>query len=209
MHCPSCRQSLREADALCAHCQFSLGGLSAQMGIPPQLTPPIADLAEILTRKEKQALAHEIGHLEQRFPDIVGIAVFADIPTILTPELYAFWLFNRASLFSTVEQGGSNHGVLLLIDADTPRATVMIGYGLEPLIPQQTLEMCLIAASHHLKKGNRAAAAEAFFRELPRQLLELSATWPKIFGYSETQPWLNSATGELLQAVHQQDGDLY
>jgi uncharacterized membrane protein YgcG len=209
MQCPACRQKLTETEVICGHCQFSLGALSAQLGIPPQLTPPVADLAEVLTRKEKKALVQEIEQMEQRFPDIVGIAVFADIPETLSPELYAFWLFNRASLFSSVEQGGSNHGVLLLIDAAKSRATAMIGYGLEPLIPEQTLEICLIGASHHLKKGNRAAAAEAFFRELPRQLLELSATWPKLFGYSETHPWYDASTGQLVQAVHQTEGDLY
>jgi uncharacterized membrane protein YgcG len=209
MHCPACRHTLTETEAVCGHCQFSLGALSAQMGIAPQLTPPMADLAEVLSRKEKQAVVSEIERLEQRFPDIVGIVVFAQIPDNLSLELYAFWLFNRTSLFSTIEQGGSNHGVLLLIDADKPRATAMIGYGLEPLIPQQTLEVCLIGASHHLKKGNRGGAAEAFFRELPRQLLELSSAWPKIFGYSETQPWYDSSTGQLVQAVHQPDGDLY
>ena len=209
MHCPSCRQSLTETDAVCGHCQFSLGALNAQLGIPPQLTPPIADLAEILTRKEKQALTKEIDQLEQRFPDIVGITVFARIPEAVTPELYAFWLFNRASLFSSLEQGGNNHGMLLLIDADRAHATAMIGYGLEPLISQQTLEICLIGASHHLKKGKRAEAAAAFFREFPRQLLQLSSTWPQTFGYTETTPWYDSSTGELVQTVHQQDGDLY
>lgn len=209
MHCPSCRQSLEETAALCAQCQFSLGALSAQLGIPPQLTPPIADLSERLTRKERQALAAEIGHLEQRFPDIVGITVFASIPETVTPELYIFWLFNRASLFSPVEQGGNNHGVLLLIDSDGPHAAAMIGYGLEPFIPEQTLKLCLIEASPHLKKGKQAEAAAAFFREFSRQLLQLSSTWPQSFGYSETTPWYDSSTGELVQTMHQQDGDLY
>lgn len=209
MQCPSCHQSLKETDASCAQCQFSLGALSALLGIPPQLTPPIADLNELLTRKETQALTHEIGHLEKRFPDIIGIMVFGSIPKTVTIELYAFWLFNRASLFSPVEQGGNNHGVLLVIDADRLQATAMIGYGLEPLIPKHTLETCLIQASHHLKKGHLAESATAFFREFGQQLLQLSSTWPQVFGYSETALWHDSSIGRLVQTVHPKEGDLY
>lgn len=209
MHCPSCRQSLKETDTSCAQCQFSLAALSALLGIPPQLSGPIEDVAELLTRKERQRLAQEIRRLEQRFPDIVGIAIFTSIPEIVTPELYAFWLFNRASLFSPVEQGGNNHGVLLMIDTDRPHATAMVGYGLEPFIPEQILELCLVEASHHLKTGHRAKAAAAFFHEFGQQLLQLSSAWPQAFGYSETAPWHDSTTGELVQTQPLHHGDLY
>lgn len=38
--------------------------------------------------------------LEQHFPDISGVVIIAEILANLTPELYAFWRFNRTSLIS-------------------------------------------------------------------------------------------------------------
>jgi len=194
---------------MCTACGFSLGALSAQMGIPPQLTPPIADLDRVLLPRQRRALAEAIDLLEKRFPDIVCVVVITQIPESVAPEIYAFWLYNRGSLFSTVEQGGSNHGVLLLIDSEKPRAAVMIGYGLEPFVSPSLLDLCLQSASPLLLRDNIGAAAEAFFKELAKQLLVLSDQWPATFGYSDDVPWFDSATGELLQVHKPEQAELY
>lgn len=209
MRCPACHQSITETEAACAQCGFSLDALAAQMGIPPQLTPPVADLAQILSSTSHRALARAVNLLEQRFPDIEATVVIAEIPPHLTPETYSFWLFNRTSLFSETQKGGDNHGVLLLFDATTPKATVTIGYGLEPFVPEPTLELCLRAASHSLLKSKYVPAAEAFFREMERQFTILSTQWPTVFGYTETTLWLDSATGETTLATQAGDSDPY
>jgi uncharacterized membrane protein YgcG len=179
------------------------------MGISPQLTRPVADIANVLSATERRAMAKAVQTLEQRFPDISGVVVIAEIPANLTPELYSFWLFNRSSLFSEVEKGGNNHGLLLLLDATSLRAAVMIGYGLEPLLPEMILELCLRPLAASLLKGKRASAVEAFFREMERQLTTLAKTWPQIFGYTESEPWFESGTGELVKSAQIGNADLY
>jgi uncharacterized membrane protein YgcG len=209
MRCPACRQSITETEPACLQCGFSLAALASQMGIAPQLTRPVADVDNVLSATERRTMTKAVQQLEQRFPDISGVVVITEIPANLTPEIYAFWLFNRTSLFSEVEKGGNNHGMLLLLDAMSPRAAVMIGYGLEPLLPETTLELCLRPLAASLLNGKRTAAVEAFFRELERQLTTLAETWPQIFGYTESAPWFESGTGEMKMATQVSNTDPY
>ncbi len=209
MHCPACRQRITETEATCLQCGFSLDALAAQMGIPPQLRPPVTDLAQVLSSTGKRSLISSIQFLEQRFPDVSAVVVVAKIPSNLTPEVYAFWLFNRTNLFSAVERGGDNHGLLLLIDPQTSRALATIGYGLEPFVSELTLEKCLRPAVPYLAKQKFAEAGVSFFREVERQFTELTRQMPKIFGYTETLPWLDATTGELTHAAQNENEDLY
>ena len=134
MRCPACRNEIHEGDAACTACGFTLAALDPHLGIPPQLTPPVVDMAQVLSSSARRTLVEATRRAEQHFPDIHAVVILADVPANLSPELYAFWLFNRTGLFSEVEKGGDNHGVLLLLDTQSARCAVMIGYGLEPLM---------------------------------------------------------------------------
>ncbi|GEP45861.1 TPM domain-containing protein [Brevifollis gellanilyticus] len=209
MRCPACQQPLREGDAACAACSLTLASLDAHLGIPPQLTAPVADMAKVLSLSAHRALAESVRALEQRFPEVRAVVITAAVPANFTPELYSFWLFNRTGLFSAVEKGGDNHGVMLLCDTEAPRCVASIGYGLEPLLPSSALETALTAATSHLLKRNYGSAGTAFFRELERQLNQASHNWPQTFGYSETGTWFESGTGTLIRTDTSTDEDLY
>lgn len=209
MHCPACRQRITETEAACLQCGFSMEALASQMGIPPQLSPPVADRSRVLSAAAKRSVISSIQFLEQRFPEVTATLVIDEVPPNLKPEVYAFWLFNRANLFSAVERGGDNHGLMLLIDPQTSLALATIGYGLEPFVSELTLEKCLRPATLHLTKKKFAEAAVAFFREAERQFTELTTQMPLVFGYSDSQPWLDSTTGELSMAVQNDNEDPY
>ena len=201
MRCPSCRFPAVEHDAACRQCGFSLEALDRQMGIPLMLRTPVSDLAHLLTAGGKRAVQRAARTLEQRFPDITFVAVLTDIPPEVPPAIYAFSIFNRGSLFSALEKGGGNHGVLLLLDSILPRATAMIGYGLEPFIGETVLEVCLTAASPSIAKEQPAAAIESFLRELDRQLSTIVEALPCVFGYDEHAAWFDSSTGLATQSL--------
>lgn len=209
MRCPACREPLREGDAACAACAFTLAALDGPLGIPPQLTAPVADVAKVLSFRARRALADAVHLAEQHFPDLHGVVVTAPVPAGVSAEIYAFWLFNRTGLFSAVEKGGDNHGVLLLFDTTSPSCVAAIGYGLEPLLPAAALETAVTAASLHVRKQDYGGAGTAFFRELERQLDQAAQKWPSTFGYAETVPWFESATGRLVSADTSADEDLY
>ncbi len=209
MRCPACQEHLREGDVACIACGFTLASLDSQLGHPPALAAPIADLAGVFSRRNRYSLTCAVRELEQNFPDVISTVVACEVPPTCPVELYAFWLFNRGQLFSAVEKGGDNRGVLLLIDTAGSRAAATLGYGLEPLLPASALETALQAASPHLLKENPTAAGKAFLSELEQQLHQVAKIWPRAFGYQEQQPWFDSVHGALLEAAEVTQGELY
>lgn len=195
MRCPACRHSLLEHDLSCPQCQFSLDALAQTMGIPLVLNAPLADLTRTLSSAERRAVLRTVGTLHQRFPQLSFAAVLMDVPSGILPAVQAFWLFNRGSLFSAVERGGDNHGVLLLLDTRLDRAAAMIGYGLEPFVSEMILETCLMAAAPSLAKSKHGEAIEAFARELERQLTAVVQPLPRTFGYVEDGNWRECGSG--------------
>jgi len=181
------------------------------MGIPIMMNAPLADITGNLSGSDRRATLRTIQALHQRFPQLSFAAVLMDVPPDITPALQAFWVFNRCSLFSAVERAGDNHGVLLLLDTTHNRAVCMIGYGLEPLVSEVVLEVCLTAASASLVKSQYAAAIQAFLRELERQFNEILAQLPRTFGYSENAIWVDpTSTQEDISAPSaSQIQDLY
>ncbi|HEY1082443.1 MAG TPA: hypothetical protein VGE29_09295 [Prosthecobacter sp.] len=214
MRCPACRHPALEHDQVCSRCGFSLEALAQKMGVAPTLTVPLADQARVMTSHDRRQALDAAQTLHRRFPQLSFAAVLAELSPEVPLPLHAFWLFNRGSLFSAVERGGDNHGVLLLVDPETRQAVSMIGYGLEPFVNPQVLEVCLAAASASLMKGLWGAAIGAFVRELERQLLTVAEGLPRAFGYDEELPWTDASApvphGNLAKdAVARDPGDLY
>ena len=208
MRCPACRQPALEHDETCSQCGFSLEALGPMMGIPPMLNGPLVDLAKVLSGSQRSSVYKTIQALHQRFPQVSFAAVMTDLLPEIPLTLHAFWLFNRGSLFSAVERGGDNHGVLLLIDTSSQRAVTMIGYGLEPFVSEMTLEVCLNAAAGSLAKEEYGPAIEAFIRELERQLTTLQHQIPRTFGLEEAGVWLPAGESPVEKVMARGD-DLY
>ncbi len=166
-------------------------------GIAPALAGPIADSAGVLGGFAQRRAAHVIAEVERRFPQVSVAVVLMEVPQQAPMVPYAFWIFNRGSLSSAVEKGGENRLVMLLIDTNSDRAIVMVGYGLEPFIQEVHLQACLQAAEQPLRRRRYAQAIESFARELDRQLVALCRLVPKQFGLVPEAQWLNaSAAGE-------------
>jgi uncharacterized membrane protein YgcG len=209
MRCPACHAPHGEADTECPACRFSLAALEASLGPPPAMMATVSDLAEALSKADMRRLREDLGLLEQQFQGLRAMLVTASPPPTLSLPIYAFWLFNRAGVFSAVEKGGSNHGLLLMIDPAAKAAAVAMGYGLEPLLPPVALEASLAVAGRYLAKGQIAAAAAGFFREMQRQLASGAPEWPRVFGVHEDLPWFDSTSGVLTLPGTPDGGDAY
>lgn len=192
MRCPACHTPADEHDPACRQCGLTLDGLAQSFGIPPMLETPVADASRVLSRAEHRGALAAIRELHQAFPQLSFAAVITELPSEIPPALHAFWLFNRGSLFSAVEKGGDNHGILYLQDSAHLRGVAMVGYGLEPFLPESLLEVCLTAASGSLAKGRHGAAIEAFVRELERQMMAVVDQLPRTFGLVESSRWHSS-----------------
>lgn len=209
MRCPACRQPVREGVESCAGCGLTLAALDPHLGLPPQLSAPVADPQGLLSSGQKRVMTDAVRSLEQEFPDLHALVVATSVPEGLTPELYAFWLFNRGGLFSPVEKGGDNHGLLLLLDASSHRAVAMLGYGLEPLFPESAVTTALELATEALSRRSPADACLNFFNEIQQQFRHAASQWPTLFGEATTAPWFESATGALERPQSSQADELF
>jgi uncharacterized membrane protein YgcG len=190
MICPACGAPLQETDSVCGACGFTLTAADQLFGIPPQLERPVHDLTEsALTKSQARRLASLARRLERRFSQLQPAIVFAPSCEPAPLAAYAFWLFNRGSLFSPSESGGENFGALLVIDCDRSEAAAVIGFGLEPLFPQEALTSCVEAARTQLQQRDRLAAATSFFQHLEQQLLALHPQMDQAFGLARREDW--------------------
>lgn len=178
MKCPNCKALLPAPDsASCPACGLSLAAAELLLGIAPTLTAPVADMAGVFSdsaRRRIELLSHRI---RERLPQVrVAVVTTDQAPAELPLSVYAFWLLNRSGICSAVERGGANHFVLLVIQVaeesgKAGRAACMIGYGLEPHVPDDALADSLSAASSDLVRGNWEAAAISFFSHLEPKLI--------------------------------------
>ena len=185
--------------AACHQCGFSLEVIDSRMGIVPQLTPPVSDLHKQLSRADRRRALSAVGDLSRRFPQVELSYVVTALPDQLPPAEYAFWLFNRAGISSTVERGGKNRRILLLVDSKSKHAVTMIGYGLEPFLAARHLQPCLLAAMGSLKSGEYGRGCEVFVAELTRQLQSVLAEIDRGFGVSDESLWVDSASPGPIQ----------
>ncbi len=172
--CPSCQNPAVEGQTVCIACGFSLTEAERRLGIPPQLSAPVADKHEHLSAAEIRRIASLTDEIEGKFPQVHLAVVIDHVPVDVSLPVYTFWLFNRAGISSSVERGADNHLILLVIDAGAAAkgAACMIGYGLEPFLPQQRLHACLASVSAELAAGRHEKAALGFFSALQSVLQE-------------------------------------
>ena len=167
--CPSCQNPAVEGLTVCIACGFSLAEADRRLGIPPQLSAPVADKFQHLTTADVRRIAALTDSIEKKFPQVHLAVVIDHVPADVSMSVYTFWLFNRAGISSSVERGADNHLVLLVIDASEPAskgAACMIGYGLEPFVPRDQLDACLAAITGDLSARKFGKAALTFFSTL-------------------------------------------
>ena len=103
--CPSCQNPAIEGQTICIACGFSLADADRQLGIPPQLSAPVADKFEHLSMAEIRRIAALTDSIEKKFPQVHLGVVLDHVPADVSLSVYTFWLFNRAGISSSVERG--------------------------------------------------------------------------------------------------------
>lgn len=162
-------------------------------GIPPQLARPVHDLTgSSLTQRQIRRIGAAARNIERRFPQVQPAVVLTPSTDPSPLAARAFWIFNRGALFSAADSGGENHGVLLLIDTDHSRAAVMMGYGLEILMPDEALKACVDATRPALAEKNFAGASIAFLESLAHQLDSTVDLARRAFGLEKEDLWFSN-----------------
>lgn len=173
MKCPSCGSSLEAPAAVCPACKFTLRQLDTTFGTVPLHSRYLTDRARSLTTGEVNRLGKLLRRFEQKFPQSVFSVFVTDLPAEATVGEFAFWLANRAQFGSVEAVGGFNFDLLLVIEAETGNAALIVGYGLEKLILEDDLNVALKAALPALRSGKLARGIRLCVEEMTRQLTEI------------------------------------
>lgn len=157
------------------------------MGAVPPVQKGICDQSGVLSSKDRNQISAALAHLEKRFPQ-VGFTVLIDAVKPEVPlHLYAFWIFNRSTVCASVATGAVNRDILLTIDAPGRRASLIIGYGLEPFMSAHHLTDTLESARPLLVEEQFAPAILAILQRLQEHLQQLHDSLRRTYGAEEVE----------------------
>ncbi|MDB4323044.1 TPM domain-containing protein [Akkermansiaceae bacterium] len=134
----------------------------------------ISDGCQLFGKSETKKLAKIIRGYQESFPQSrlhVVTRTFdqkVDLPVIL------FWVFNRAGLSEESAKQGQNRDVVILIEPHRNQAAMIVGYGLEPVLPQQALDQIIERAQPFLGSGDYLGGMEIAIDSLTELLKSVS-----------------------------------
>lgn len=198
MRCPFCQNPCHEETVECSHCGFSLPKLDQYLGSVPKVRKGISDEHGRLRTKERSSVLGAISRLEKKFPQIGFTVLIEKVKPEVPLHLYAFWIFNRSTVCASLATGAVNRDILLTIDAPGRRASLMIGYGLEPFMSAQHLTDTLEHAREELAAGDFQGAIIAVLERLEGHLLQLHGSLRRTYGAEAAELGINPETSDLV-----------
>jgi len=145
----------------------------------------ISDGCQLFSKSNTKRLAKIIQAYQERFPQSrlhVVTRTFdqkAELPAIL------FWVFNRAGLSEESAKQGQNRDVVILIEPHRKQAAMMVGYGLEPLLPKGALDGIIERAQPFLTSGDYLGGMETAIERLEKLLISVSQELPSSVGLAK------------------------
>ena len=164
--CPGCHFALKEITPACPQCGYN-GWTSVEKfpWIPPPLER-VMDVDDRLSASERRQLDQAIEPLEQTLPQVRVHICLGKLHPDTDVREFGFWLFN-ASVPADIEAASHRPwSILLVIDRASRRASLTIGYGLDPFLSDRRLSTCLEAATPHFKNGRYGRGTAACLTKL-------------------------------------------
>ena len=196
MRCPACRQLLHESVPACSHCGFDLAATIRVLGAAPQLEYPLTDFTGALDPSKIKSVTASLLAMTQTFPQLRFAAVICPVDARIPLAAHAFWLFNVGGLNSSHESGSNCRLVLLELDVTNSRAACMIGYGLEPFLPQDALDRIADAALPGLQKGDLPSAILASLKMAQMEFAAVSQSIAQASGENKATHVVASGSDE-------------
>jgi uncharacterized membrane protein YgcG len=182
MRCPYCRAELRETSPECPSCRLSLARAGVLLGPVPRLEGRVSDYAGLLGKRGRTLVIGAIERLERRFPQLSIHVMLREFSLEHPLEVQVFWLFNTAGFFAEDTKGSRNFGVLLALDPPHARSALMVGYGLEPFVPDEMLDEWLGLGEPDWQRADYAAGIAKALRNMESGLREIAESLPTALG---------------------------
>lgn len=181
--CPFCRAPLAESTSACPHCHLDLDRARKVMGpLPPIAANGITDLSETLQGSDEKAIRAASATFSRRFPQCTLFFVLNRFPPQFPLSMHLFWLFNAGELSDETHKRGHNRDILIGLDPEQQCAGLIVGYGLEPFLPQTALERVLECATPQLQRGQFCAALTTIISQLSQLMEGICTELPTMLG---------------------------
>jgi len=132
---------------------------------------------------EVKRLVKLIQKFQLKFPQSRLHLLCRSFPQEMSFKVILFWVFNKAGLSSQGNRGGKNRDVVIAIDPRREKAGLMVGYGLEPLLSQGSLDDIVLSGQTDLENADFAMAFEKMVTSLSAKMREVSLGLPETIGY--------------------------
>lgn len=182
--CPCCLISYPEMGEKCSGCGYSAGTCLKRFPYDaPELSGLHAfrhgEVVENYFGKRSRAI---LGKLVATFPETGIYVVVVDLGDGVECREFAFWLFNAAPFGESDNVVKRQGGVMLLVDTNGGKATVVSGYGIEPYLNPERIIRDLGKLEKNLKKSRIEKAVESWLLLLLRHLRDAHASSKNLQG---------------------------
>ena len=124
------------------------------------------DVDDRLSPADRLLLDKAIEPLEQSLPQIRVHVCLGRLHPDTDPREFGFWLFNASVPPDTEAASHRPWGVLLVIDRASRRASLTIGYALDPFVSDRHLTTCLEAAHPDFQRSRYGPGAATCLKKL-------------------------------------------
>jgi uncharacterized membrane protein YgcG len=160
MDCPHCSTPLAPAQNRCVDCGFDAAALAAYLGTEWVRLRRINDAAHCLRLEESRKLEVLLDDLERQFPQVFAAVYFGALPPRVNPLEMGMWLLNHGAFATHLFAKRNEFGLVYVVDPAAGSHGLVIGYGLEAVLPARQTARLLGSLAPSLKAGRWARAVE-------------------------------------------------
>jgi hypothetical protein len=164
--CPGCHLALGEPAPTCPHCGYN--GWSCVEKFP-WIPPALERFMDVDGRFDAADLAmidKAIEPIETHLPQVRVHVCLGRLYGDTDPREFGFWLFNASVPPDAEATSHRPWSILLVIDRTSRRASLTIGYGLDPFLSDRKLALCLEAGQRDYARGRYGHGTAACLRKL-------------------------------------------
>lgn len=159
----------------------------------PRLNAGLSDLAGLFRPRDVRRLNDATARLRDRFPQVSLSVVTITLEATQPLTAYAFWIFNRGGICLDLARGGKSRDLLLTVDTANARASLMIGYGLEPFVSHTALQNIVNCGAPHFARDHWVDGVVAVIDAATRTLTDVFATLGNTYGLDMAAVQLSEA----------------
>ena len=166
---------------------MDLNRLAKALGPVPVMFGGISDGCQIFNKPDTKKLAKIIRSYQETFPQSRLHVVTRTFEQKVDISVILFWVFNRAGLSEESAKQGQNRDVVILIEPHREQVAMIVGYGFEPILPQQALDQIIEQSQPFFTSNNHLDGLKTIIQSLTKLLTSVSQELPNSLGLpSET-----------------------